>query len=81
MAAFTQREHQIYEIFTLLNFFIMKTLSIIFYVIGSGLLIASCFVSTVSATWWLGGSAVVALILGCIFQFNANRNAHQLHHL
>ena len=58
----------------------MKTLSIIFYIIGSVLLIASCFVTSISATWWLGGSAVVALIAGCIFQFNANRHS-QLHHL
>lgn len=58
----------------------MKTLSIIFYVLGSILLIASCFVTTVSTTWWLGGAAVVALIIGCIFQFNANR-INQFHHL
>ncbi|MDE6271533.1 MAG: hypothetical protein K2M31_00820 [Muribaculaceae bacterium] len=58
----------------------MKTLSIIFYVIGSILLIASCFTMSVATTWWLGGSAVVALIIGCVCQFNANRT-NQLHHL
>ncbi|MDE5653809.1 MAG: hypothetical protein K2L83_02985 [Muribaculaceae bacterium] len=58
----------------------MKTLSIIFYVVGSVLLILSCFISSVSATWWLGGSAVVCLIAGCVFQYNANRH-NQLHHL
>lgn len=52
----------------------MKTLSIIFYTIGAILLIVSCFVTSVSATWWLGGSAVVALILGCVFQFNVSRH-------
>ncbi len=59
---------------------IMKTLSVIFYIVGSVLLIASCFVTSVSATWWLGASAVVALIIGCICQFNVNR-ANQFHHL
>ncbi|MBD5419554.1 MAG: hypothetical protein HDR48_05925 [Bacteroides sp.] len=57
----------------------MKALSILFYVIGSILLIISCFVTSVSATWWLGGSAVLALIIGCIFQFNVNR-VNQFHH-
>lgn len=52
----------------------MKTLSIIFYVIGSILLIISCFTTSVTATWWLGGIAVVALIVGCVFQFQANKN-------
>jgi len=55
----------------------MKTLSIIFYLIGSALLIASCFTPNVTATWWLGGTAVVALIIGCILQFNSN-NAKQI---
>jgi len=65
----------------------MKALSIIFYVIGACLLIASCFTTTVSLTWWLGGISVVLLILGCVLQFNvkkrdvnnlinAERNAH-----
>lgn len=58
----------------------MKTLSIIFYAIGSILLIASCFTLSVTTTWWLGGSAVVALIIGCICQFNSNRQ-HQYHNL
>lgn len=51
----------------------MKALSIIFYIIGSGLLIASCFTTGVALTWWLGGFAVAALILGCVFQYNARR--------
>ena len=54
----------------------MKALSIIFYIAGSILLIASCFVRSVSADWWLGASAVVALIIGCICQFNVNRACH-----
>lgn len=58
----------------------MKTLSIIFYIIGSILLIASCFTASVAATWWLGGIAVVCLIGGCIFQFNSNRNQNMVRH-
>lgn len=50
----------------------MKALSIIFYTIGACLLIASCF--TVGAvTWWLGGAALVLLIIGCILQFNVKK--------
>lgn len=52
----------------------MKTLSIIFYVIGSILLVISCFTTSVAATWWLGGIALAFLIAGCVFQFNANKN-------
>ena len=59
----------------------MKTLAIIFYIIGCGLLIASCFTSGVALTWWLGGSAVVSLIIGCICQYNSaparRENRHQ----
>lgn len=47
----------------------MKTLAVIFYIIGCGLLIASCFTQTVSLTWWLGGFAVGSLIAGCVFQY------------
>ena len=50
----------------------MKTLAIILYIIGSGLLIASCFTSGIALTWWLGGGAVVALIAGCVCQYNAS---------
>ena len=57
----------------------MKALSILCYIIGSGLLIASCFTTGVALTWALGGSAVLVLILGCIFQFNTG-NHHNLHH-
>lgn len=56
----------------------MKTLSIICYVIGSILLIVSCFVSSVAATWWLGGIAVVFLIVGCIFQYNSSKNRNRI---
>lgn len=59
--------------------FVMKTLSIIAYIIGSGLLIASCFTTGVTLTWALGGSAIVCLVLGCVFQFNSN-NRKSLHH-
>lgn len=58
----------------------MKTLSIICYVIGSILLIVSCFTTSVAATWWLGGIAVVFLIGGCIFQFNSSRPSEYIHH-
>ncbi|MCH5232951.1 MAG: hypothetical protein J1E78_04860 [Muribaculaceae bacterium] len=49
----------------------MKTLSIIFYIIGSILLIVSCFMNSTSATWWIGGIAVIFLIGGCVCQFTA----------
>lgn len=55
----------------------MKALSIISYIIGSGLLIASCFTIDVTLTWILGGVSVVFLILGCVFQFNTNRKTHR----
>ncbi|MDE6142831.1 MAG: hypothetical protein K2F94_01995 [Muribaculaceae bacterium] len=58
----------------------MKTLSIIFYIIGSILLIISCFTTSVTATWWLGGIAVVALIVGCVFQFNSNNSKQVNYH-
>lgn len=58
----------------------MKTLSIIFYLAGFILLIASCFVKNVSADWWLGAAAVAALIIGCVCQFNSDRS-RQLHNL
>lgn len=59
----------------------MKTLSIIFYILGSALLIASCFTTGVTITWVLGGVAVLFLILGCVFQFNTHnkRTAHHYH--
>lgn len=58
----------------------MKALSIIFYAIGAILLIISCFTTGVTATWWLGGIAVVALIAGCIFQYNANTHNYVHRH-
>ena len=56
----------------------MKTLSIIFYIIGSILLIVSCFTNSYSATWWLGGIAVVFLIGGCVCQFTAKSNKQRI---
>lgn len=59
----------------------MKTLSIIAYIIGSALLIASCFTQGITLTWVLGGAAVVFLILGCVFQFYTNnRNTVRHYH-
>lgn len=52
----------------------MKTLSIISYVIGGILLLVSCFTTSVAATWWLGGIAVAALIVGCVAQFRYKKN-------
>ena len=57
----------------------MKALSIIFYAIGCILLIISCFTTSVTATWWLGGISVACLIAGCVFQFNANKNTGYVH--
>lgn len=51
----------------------MKTLSVIAYIIGSLILIASCFTASISLTWWLGAIALVFLIAGCILQFNSKR--------
>ena len=50
----------------------MKTLAVIFYIIGAGLLIASCFTTGLALTWWLGGFAVASLIAGCVFQYNSS---------
>ncbi|MBD5230591.1 MAG: hypothetical protein HDS66_00260 [Bacteroidales bacterium] len=52
----------------------MKTLAIISYIIGACLLVASCFTTGVALTWWLGGAAVVLLVLGCIFQYNVKKH-------
>lgn len=54
----------------------MKTLSIISYAIGCILLMISCFTTSISLTWWLGGIAVLFLIGGCIFQFNVVKETH-----
>lgn len=59
----------------------MKTLSIITYFIGSILLIISCFTSGITATWLLGGLAVLFLILGCVFQFNSTKTREYSHHI
>lgn len=58
----------------------MKTLYILFYVIGSILLIVSCFTNSLAATWWLGGIAVVFLIAGCVCQFTAAGSNKQIFH-
>ena len=57
----------------------MKTLSIILYVIGSILLIVSCFTNSLAATWWLGGIAVVFLIGGCVCQFTSTSSKQITH--
>lgn len=59
------------------NINIMRTLSIIFYIIGSIMLIVSCFFTNITATWIIGGISVVFLILGCIFQFKTNKRQQQ----
>ena len=51
----------------------MKALSIIFYAIGAGLLVASCFTTGMAVTWWLGGAAIVLIIIGCILQFSIKK--------
>ena len=62
----------------------MKSLSIIFYVIGSILLIISCFTTGVTVTWILGGLSILFLIAGCICQYNTNQhrtvNRPKAHH-
>ncbi len=58
----------------------MKTLSIFTYAIGFILLLASCFTTGVALTWWLGGLAVLLLIIGCIFQFNSMRHHNDYSH-
>ena len=59
----------------------MKTLSIICYIIGSGLLIASCFTTDVTLTWILGGVSIVFLVLGCVFQYQvANNQRNKSYH-
>lgn len=51
----------------------MKALAVICYIIGACLLVVSCFSTGVAITWWLGGAAVILLILGCIFLFNQKK--------
>lgn len=53
----------------------MVTLSFIFYAIGCGLLIAAYFVTSTCLAWWLAGGALVALILGGIFQYKSKAKA------
>lgn len=55
----------------------MKTLYIICYAIGFILLVISCFTSSVAATWWLGGIAVVMLVAGSVFQYNSSRTRYR----
>ncbi len=58
----------------------MKTLSIISYAIGCILLMISCFTSSITLTWWLGGIAVAFLIGGCVFQFNVIKDSQHHNH-
>lgn len=58
----------------------MKILAIIGYAIGSILLVISCFTTSETATWWLGGIALVCLIGGCVCQYNVNKNKSYVHH-
>lgn len=58
----------------------MKTLSVIFYIIGSIMLIISCFLTGITATWIVGGISVILLILGCIFQFQDTKRKSPVHH-
>lgn len=51
----------------------MKKMSVISYIVGSLLLLISCFTLNITLTWWLGAFAVLFLTLGCIFQFNVRR--------
>ncbi len=51
----------------------MKALSIISYTIAVGLLVASCFTTGMAVAWWLGGAAIVLLIVGCILQFSVKK--------
>lgn len=59
----------------------MKSLAIISYIIGSVLLIVSCFTTAVTITWVIGGLAVLFLIVGCVLQFQINKNTmkHRYH--
>lgn len=58
----------------------MKALSIISYIIGAILLIVSCFTTGIAITWWMGGLALLFLILGCIFQYNSTKIPAFYHH-
>ncbi len=58
----------------------MKTLAIIFYAIGCILLLVTCFTTSITATWWLGGIAIATLIAGCIFQYNGNNQGQDHYH-
>ncbi len=51
----------------------MKALAIIFYALGVCLLVASCFTTGTELTWWLGGGAILVLIVGCVLQYNIKK--------
>lgn len=51
----------------------MEKMSITAYILGSIMLIVSCFTPSVTLTWLFGALAVAFLIVGCILQFNAHR--------
>lgn len=67
---------------------VMRILSIIAYIIGSGLLITSCFIMNLNIIFWIGLLAVILLITGGILQFNTKeivahsyvRHDDYLHH-
>lgn len=59
---------------------IMRTLSVILYVIGSALLIASCFTASLALTWWFGVIAVAFLVVGCVLQFKRAPQYVSRHH-
>lgn len=58
----------------------MKTFAILSYIIGAILLVVSCFTTGVTLTWWMGGLALLFLIAGCVFQYNATTRSHIYHH-
>lgn len=58
----------------------MKTLSIIVYAIGSILLMISCFIESITLTWWFGGFSILFLIIGCVFLFSSNMRSPMMHH-
>ena len=47
----------------------MKILSVILYIIGTILLVDSCFSNNNNLVYWTAGISVICLVLGCIFQY------------
>lgn len=52
----------------------MKTLSIIFYIVGAILLTISCFTPDATMMWWFGGASVVSFIVGCVCQYYVTKD-------